>query len=215
MKTSAVMPSRKLCRAWILVLLTVLCTADHLLAHPLPVFSARVPPGASQYLAPADLADTDRAARPELSAPFEDAAKATAFELKDQYNQVSSYRFPKAKLTILIFGDRKGSEQIEGWVRPLWDRYQDRVDQKGVAVLSAVPSFMRPIIRTMFRSKVKYSVLLDWTGDVATAYAYQSGRANLILIDQQGKIVLRLMGPAGNDGLQQLYARIDQLLSAK
>jgi hypothetical protein len=67
----------------------------------------------------------------------------------------------------------------------------------------------------MFRSKVKYSVLLDWTGDVATAYAYQSGRANLILIDQQGRIVLRLLGPAGNDGLQQLYARIDPILSAK
>ena len=204
-----------------MVLLTALSSADHLLAHPLPVSSARVPPGASHCFAPSDLpapsdlADTDRAARPELSTPLEDATKATAFELKDQYNQVSSYRFPKAKLTILIFGDRKGSEQIEGWVRPLWDRYQDRIDQKGVAVLSAVPAFMRPIIRTMFRSKVKYSVLLDWTGDVATAYAYQSGRANLILIDQQGRIVLRLMGPAGNDGLQQLYARIDQLMSAK
>jgi hypothetical protein len=220
MKTSAVMPSRKFCRAWILVLLIVLCSADHLLAQPLPVFSARFAPGASHHLiqsdlAILDLADTDCAARPELLVSFEDATKATAFELKDQYNQVSSYRFPKAKLTILIFGDRKGSEQIEGWVRPLWDRYQDRIDQKGVAVLSAVPSFMRPIIRTMFRSKVKYSVLLDWTGDVATAYAYQSGRANLILIDQQGRIVLRLLGPAGNDGLQQLYARIDPILSAK
>lgn len=214
------MPSRKLCRGWIPVLLIVLCSADHLLAQPLSLFSAGFAPGASHHLiqsdlAIPDLADIDRAVLPELSESFDDATKATAFELKDQYNQVSSYRFPKAKLTILIFGDRKGSEQIEGWVRPLWDRYQDRIDQKGVAVLSAVPAFMRPIIRTMFRSKVKYSVLLDWTGDVATAYSYQSGRANLILIDQQGRIVLRLMGPAGNDGLQQLYARIDPILSAK
>lgn len=146
---------------------------------------------------------------------FDEITRATDFELKDQYNQVSSYRFPKDKLTILIFGDRKGSEQIEGWVRPLWDRYQDRIDQKGVAVLSAVPSFMRPIIRTMFRSKVKYSVLLDWTGGVATAYGYQSGSANLILIDRQGRMVLRLTGQVSNDGLKQLYARIDTLLSAK
>ncbi|MFM8394396.1 MAG: TlpA family protein disulfide reductase [Acidobacteriota bacterium] len=141
------------------------------------------------------------------------ADRAVDFELRDQYNQLISYRFPKSKPTILIFGDRKGSEQIEGWVRPIWAQYQDRVDQRGVAVLSAVPSFMRGIIRSMFKSRVKYPVLLDWTGEVAKSYHYQSGQANLILIDQQGQIVLRLSGGAGKDGLQQLYARIDRLLT--
>ena len=139
--------------------------------------------------------------------------RAVDFELRDQYNQLISYRFPKSKPTILIFGDRKGSEQIEGWVKPIWAQYQDRVDQRGVAVLSAVPSFMRGIIRSMFKSRVKYPVLLDWTGEVAKSYHYQSGQANLILIDQQGQIVLRLSGGAGKDGLQQLYARIDRLLT--
>lgn len=139
--------------------------------------------------------------------------RASGFELKDQYNQVNSYRFPKSKPTILVFGDRRGSDQIEGWVRPIWDRYQDRVDQKGVAVLSAVPAFMRGIIRSMFKSKVKYPVLLDWTGEVARAYTYQSGQANLILIDQQGVILLRLTGPVTREGLQELYARIDRLIT--
>ncbi|NDD64060.1 MAG: hypothetical protein EBZ36_08800 [Acidobacteria bacterium] len=139
--------------------------------------------------------------------------RAAGFELKDQYNQVNSYRFPKSKPTILVFGDRRGSEQIEGWVRPVWDRYQDRIDQKGVAVLSAVPVFMRGIIRSMFKSKVKYPVLLDWTGEVARAYAYHSGKANLVLIDQQGVILLRLTGPVSREGLQELYARIDRLIT--
>jgi|NOAtaT_7_FD_contig_101_735573_length_3484_multi_2_in_0_out_0_4 hypothetical protein len=140
-------------------------------------------------------------------------SRAVDFELRDQYNQLISYRFPKSKPTILIFGDRKGSEQIEGWVKPIWAQYQDRVDQRGVAVLSAVPSFMRGIIRSMFKSRVKYPVLLDWTGEVAKSYSYQSGQANLILIDQQGQIVLRLTGGVGKEGLQQLYARIDRLLT--
>jgi len=139
--------------------------------------------------------------------------RASGFELKDQYNQLNSYRFPKSKPTILVFGDRRGSDQIEGWVRPIWDRYQERVDQKGVAVLSAVPVFMRGIIRSMFKSKVKYPVLLDWTGEVARAYTYQSGKANLVLIDRQGVILLRLTGPVTREGLQELYAQIDRLFT--
>lgn len=150
---------------------------------------------------------------PERSMEAAVVDKAFEFELKDQYNQSTSYRFPKAKPTILIFGDRKGSEQIEGWVRPLWDRYQDRIDQKGVAVLSTVPSFMRPIIRTMFRSQVKHSVLLDWTGDVSRAYHYSSGTANLFLIDRQGQVILRLTGPFNPAGMKQLCDRVDSLLT--
>lgn len=139
--------------------------------------------------------------------------KAVDFELKDQYNQPSTYRFPKQKVTVLIFGDRKGSEQIEGWVRPLWDRYRDRIDQKGVAVLDSVPSLMRGVVRAIFRNKVKYSVLLDWTGEVSKSYNYQSGRANLVLIDRQGTIILKMFGVVDNQGLAQLTARIDQLLT--
>jgi len=138
---------------------------------------------------------------------------ASDFALKDQYNQLASYRFPPERVTVLIFGDRKGSEQIEGWVRPLWDRYQTRIDQRGVAVLSSVPSMVRGLVRTIFRSQVKYSVLLDWKGDVSQAYGYQNGRANLILIDRQGRIVLRLHGAAEAASLGQLYTRIDRLLS--
>jgi len=138
---------------------------------------------------------------------------ASDFTLKDQYNQLASYRFPPERLTVLIFGDRKGSEQIEGWVRPLWDRYQARIDQRGVAVLSSVPSMVRGLVRTIFRSQVKHSVLLDWKGDVSQAYGYQNGRANLFLIDRQGRIVLRLHGAAEADSLGQLFTRIDRLLS--
>ncbi|HEX9005150.1 MAG TPA: redoxin domain-containing protein, partial [Blastocatellia bacterium] len=116
------------------------------------------------------------------------ASKATDFELKDQYDNSASYRFPKQKVTVLTFGDRKGSEQIEGWARPLWDRYQTKIDQQGVAVLNSVPFFARGIVRGVFKSKVKYPVLLDWTGKVSKAYGYTGGKANLFVIDRNGHI---------------------------
>lgn len=150
-------------------------------------------------------------------APAFDALPATmshaaSFELRDQYENTLTYKFPKQKISVLTFGDRKGSEQIEGWVRPLYDRYQTRIDQNGVAVLSSVPSFARGIVRRIFKSKVKYPVLLDWKGDVASAYGYQNNQANLYVIDRDGRIVLRLTGAANPEQLNRVFAQIDRML---
>ncbi len=140
------------------------------------------------------------------------ASKAADFDLKDQYDNAASYRFPKQKITVLTFGDRKGSEQIEGWVRPLWDRYQTKIDQQGVAVLSSVPFFARGIVRGVFKSKVKYPVLLDWTGKVSKAYGYSGGKANLYVIDRNGHIVLKIAGAANPAELHHVFAQIDRML---
>ncbi len=137
---------------------------------------------------------------------------APAFELKDQYENTQAFKFPKQKVSVLVLGDRKGSEQIEGWVRPLYNRYQNKIDQNGVAVLSSVPSFMRGIVRKIFKNKVKYSVLLDWSGDVSRAYEYKGGKANLVIIDREGKIRFRVEGPASEQELARVYAQIDKLL---
>jgi len=138
--------------------------------------------------------------------------KVPDFELKDQYDKAASYRFPKQKITVLTFGDRKGSEQIEGWVRPLWDRYQTKIDQQGVAVLTSVPFFARGVVRGIFKSKVKYSVLLDWTGDVSKSFGYQSGRANVYVINRDGQIVLTVTGTASQTELDKVFAQIDRIL---
>ena len=149
--------------------------------------------------------------RPVNDAPVN--TKAAEFELKDQHDKPFSYRFPKTRLTILIFGDRQGSEQIEGWVRPLYQRYQERVEQHGIAVLNTVPSLMRGVVRGIFKRNTPYPVLLDWKGDVARAYGYQSKKANLVLIDRQGFIAYRTVGPASESALQNLFAQVDRLLT--
>lgn len=137
---------------------------------------------------------------------------AAGFELKDQYDKLEKFQFPNNKVTVLTFGDRKGSTQIESWVRPLWDRYQDRIDQKGIAVLSSVPSFARGLVRKIFRSQVNYSVLLDWKGDVSKAYRYQGGSANLYVIDKSGRIILKLTGEANEQQLNRVFRQIDGML---
>lgn len=137
--------------------------------------------------------------------------KAAEFDLKDQYNKSFSVNFPKDNATILVFGDRAGSAQIEGWVRPLVDKYADKIDIYGIAELSAVPGIAQGIVRQIMKNQVKYSVMLDWSGDVSKAYGYQKGRANLFVIDKYGNITAKRVGAANNAELEQIYREINRV----
>lgn len=132
-------------------------------------------------------------------------AKAAEFNLKDQYNRNYSISFPREKTLILVFGDRKGSSQIEDWVRPLYERYENRVDIYGVAELSAVPYLLQGMVRQIFKSQVKYSVMLDWSGKVSKSYGYQSGKADIIVINKDGNIIFRQTGAMTEGGLNRIY----------
>lgn len=150
-----------------------------------------------------------------VSAMIVAPSKATGFSLADQSGNWQTWNFPRQKVSILAFGDRKGSSQMEGWIRPLYDRYRDRIDIQGVAVLSGVPGFAQGMVRRIIRSQTKAPVLLDWKGDVSRSYNCQSGRANLFVIDSQGNIVLTTSGAASDSELNRLYTEIDKLLSGK
>lgn len=141
--------------------------------------------------------------------------RAMNFELRDQFGKSLAYRFPKERVSVLTFGDRKGSSQIEGWVRPVYERYGDRVDLHGVAVLTSIPSPFQGFARRQFRSKVEYPVLLDFKGDVSKGYRYEKDRANVYVIDRDGRIALRLTGAATGDGLGRVFAEVDRLLGER
>lgn len=138
------------------------------------------------------------------------SSRMPEFELKDQYGQSLAYKFPSSKVTVLVFGDRQGAEQIEGWVRPLYEKYRDQINIRGVAVLSSVPAFMRPMVRGIFKSRVKYPVLLDWEGGVSRNYDYQSKRANVFVISQSGELLLKLVGASNASELERIQAQIDR-----
>jgi peroxiredoxin len=116
--------------------------------------------------------------------------RAMDFELRDQFGKTLAYRFPKERVSVLTFGDRKGSSQIEGWVRPVYDRYGDRVDLHGVAVLTSIPSPFQGLARRQFRKQVKFPVLLDFKGDVSRGYGYEKDRANVFVIAPDGRVAL-------------------------
>ncbi len=137
------------------------------------------------------------------------ARRNSGFTLKNQNDASVAVSFPRDKVTVLIFGDREGAEQIEGWVRPMYNQFGDKIEVYGIAELSAVPRLARGVVRRIIKSKTKYSVLLDWSGAVSKAYGYQKGKANVVVIGKNGAVLGKRTGAANRYGLLGVYKHIN------
>jgi hypothetical protein len=140
-------------------------------------------------------------------------SRARAFRLADQYGATHDFGFPRRRVSVLLFADYAGSDQLEAWIRPLYERYRERIGIYGVAELSIVPGFMHGLVRTVIRKRLDYPVMLDWQGDVARDYAYEKRQANLVVIDTHGRIVLRVVGRVDAAKLAHVTAQLDRLLT--
>jgi hypothetical protein len=140
-------------------------------------------------------------------------SRARAFRLADQYGATHDFGFPRRRVSVLLFADYAGSDQLEAWIRPLYERYRERIGIYGVAELSIVPGFMHGLVRTVIRKRLDYPVMLDWQGDVARDYAYEKRQANVVVIDTHGRIVLRVVGRVDAAKLAHVTAQLDRLLS--
>lgn len=138
--------------------------------------------------------------------------KAKSFSLKDQFGNSHELKFPREKITVLAFADRSGSEQLERWIRPLYQRYREKIDIYGVAELSAVPMIARGFVRSIIRKSSNYPIMLDWEGKVSSDYKYEVGKANIYVIDEKGLVQIKKIGTANDKDLNDLFSKVDYLL---
>lgn len=145
-----------------------------------------------------------------LAAPVE---KLGDFDLTDQDAKVRSYRFPKAKITVMTVADHKGSDQLAPWIQRLHDRYGKRIDIDGVADVSMIPKPFHNMFRKAFRKELTYSVMLDWGGSVVKQFDYAKGVANIYVIDRSGRIVKQLTGPVSDSAERELTREIERAIA--
>ena len=145
-----------------------------------------------------------------LAAPVE---KLSNFELTDQDAKTRSYRFPKAKVTVMTVADHTGSDQLAPWIQALHDRYAKRIDIDGVADVSMIPKPFHGMFREAFRKKLTYSVMLDWSGAVVKEFGYTKGVANIYVIDRRGRIVEHITGPGRDSTSRDLFVEIDRAVA--
>ena len=134
-------------------------------------------------------------------------------ELPDQFEKLQRLAFPNTNLTVLTIADRKGSEQIAGWIAPVKQRFGTRLDIRGIADVSPVPRILRGMVRKQFQKAQSYPVMLDWSGEAVNAFTYVPDQVNVLVMDGSGKILLRITGAANDAALHKLYEVIDRALA--
>ena len=133
-------------------------------------------------------------------------------ELRDQFDAPQKLSFPGTNVTLLTIADKKGSEQIAGWVAALKQRFGKRIDIRGLADVSTVPRPLRGMVRLKFQKIHTYPVMLDWSGEAVKAFTYVPGKANVLVLDPRGQILERISGEANPKAVADLCAAIDRVL---
>ena len=138
--------------------------------------------------------------------------KVPNFGLKDQNDRFTEINFPSDRPVVLIFGDRKGAGQIEGWSSRLYKRHKEEVYIFGVASLGGVPGFARGLVRRLIKRQNSFPVLLDWGGKVAGSLGYRKNEAMVVLVARNGTVLTKKHGAATDIELRSVSSEIDKQL---
>lgn len=133
--------------------------------------------------------------------------------LRDQFDVPRTIAFPASNVTFLTIADKPGSQQIPGWVTAIKQRFGDRVGIEGIADVSSVPRPLRGMVRKGFQRDLAHPILLDWSGEVVKAFAFEPGQANLFVLDRDGKILKRAAGAATADGVAEICTALESALA--
>jgi hypothetical protein len=144
---------------------------------------------------------------------------APDFSINDQYDhpiQLSSYR---GKSVLIIYGDRKGSDYMSAWVQAV----RPEIKAAGVKIiqaanLKAVPGFMQGFVKRKFLGKTANGqpsapVILDWNGQIASAYGFRDSVTNVYLIDGRGILRCSASGRGSSEEARPLAEAMNTLAS--
>lgn len=144
--------------------------------------------------------------------PKTPAHAPASLELRDQYDAPQRLAFPSTIVVVLTIADKKGSEQIDGWVAALKSRYAGRIELRGLVDVGGVPGFLREKVRKKFQETRTYPVMMDWSGKVCAQFGFQPGLANVLVIARDGNILARVAGPTGDPVLKEVSSAIETAL---
>jgi hypothetical protein len=134
-------------------------------------------------------------------------------ELHDQYDAPQKLVFPATNITVLTIADRKGSEQVDGWIAALKPRYAGRITFCGIAAVGGAPAFVHTKIRKKFQETRTFPVMMDWSGKVCAQFSYKKDVANILVMGRNGAILGRFSGLANRQNIAETCALLDQALS--
>jgi len=142
-----------------------------------------------------------------------------SFKMKDQFGKSHSNADFQNKIVILIGSDREGSNYNSNWGRAIHDslaekNFTSQVVFLPVANLRGVPFFLKGFVKGKFPQNPARWILLDWKGQFAESYGFKPGLSNILIFDQDGKLVYQTaVGEIDSAELKKILDHLYPLLS--
>ncbi|MBL9136343.1 MAG: hypothetical protein JNK85_10770 [Verrucomicrobiales bacterium] len=133
----------------------------------------------------------------------------SSFELADQFGTSHRYEFPRQKPLVLLVGDRKGSEDIDGWITPLKQHFSATADIAGIADVRGVPRFLRDRITAAIKKSRPVAVMLDYEGTVTDLLPCERKVANVFVFSPRGTLIEAVSGSVDDGRLATLRRAIE------
>jgi hypothetical protein len=117
-----------------------------------------------------------------------------SFKLEDQFKREYSNAHFSDRIIILLESDRVGSQYQNLWQDAIHDSLQrigilDQTQIISAADLRGVPFFLKGFMRGKFPQEKENWCLMDWNGILAKAYGFVSDKCNIIIFDQNHKVI--------------------------
>jgi hypothetical protein len=138
-----------------------------------------------------------------------DGIVLSSVELKDQFKDEYAIEFPTDHVVVFVIADRKGSEDVEPWVRALYEKYEDTIQIEGIALVSGVPKPLRGVVRALFKSNVPKPIMLDWDGSTCDQFGYKNGAVETYVLNAEGEVLMSKRGPCTETKLVAVCEAID------
>ena len=145
---------------------------------------------------------------------------APEFTLKDADDKEYSLKLlldkERAKVIVLIMGDRKVRKQNDKWAIELDKIYRKKKEVVilMVADLRGLPFFVTEgmVKWGVKREKLPVPILLDWGGKVNGSYKTQKGKPNLFIINSDGKVSYHQVKPYSDELIKKVQAKVQDNL---
>lgn len=125
-----------------------------------------------------------------------DETPVLEYSIKDQFGTTHTEEECSGAVTIVLGGDRKGSEMIPEWAPPLrrallHELEEGTVCSIGLAHLKGVPFFVKKRIVAGFPKTPDAWTLLDWKGHFLKTWGGEKQAANIYVFDRRGALLMQ------------------------